>query len=139
MLTPTCGIYNAMERPGKENAEAVWPGDGAVNRREFADRGQDDRGQFGFIAAPEDCDRLSNLRSFSCDMTRVRSFKLKSRPSDSPESTTPCRRRLWTACAVRSEAARPAPISTTHIASATSRHWSAMAWRRRPRPVYERS
>lgn len=40
----------------------------AVGGREFVERGRDDRHQFRFIVAPEDGDRLSDLRAFTRDV-----------------------------------------------------------------------
>ena len=42
----------------------------AVDGREFLERGREDRHQFRFIVAPEDGDRLSDLRGFTRDVLR---------------------------------------------------------------------
>lgn len=42
----------------------------AVDGREFLERGREDRHQFRFIVAPEDGDRLSDLRAFTRDVMR---------------------------------------------------------------------
>ena len=42
----------------------------AVDGREFLERGREDRHQFRFIVAPEDGDRLSDLRGFTRDVMR---------------------------------------------------------------------
>ena len=42
----------------------------AADGREFVERGQEDRHQFRFIVAPEDGDRLSDLRGFTRDVVK---------------------------------------------------------------------
>lgn len=46
------------------------PDSDGVDRRAFVERGQGDRHQFRFIVAPEDGDRLSDLRGFTRDVMR---------------------------------------------------------------------
>src|SRR5215471_18496352 len=43
---------------------------GAVDGKDFTERGREDRHQFRFIVAPEDGDRLSDLRTFTRDVMR---------------------------------------------------------------------
>ncbi|MBQ8101689.1 MAG: type IV secretory pathway VirD2 relaxase [Afipia broomeae] len=46
------------------------PGTDTADGREFLDCGRDDRHQFRFIVAPEDSDRLQDLRGFTRDVLR---------------------------------------------------------------------
>jgi type IV secretory pathway VirD2 relaxase len=42
----------------------------AADGKDFTERGREDRHQFRFIIAPEDGDRLSDIRTFTCDVMR---------------------------------------------------------------------
>ena len=53
-----------------ERGRLYGPGTDAADGREFVERGREDRHQFRFIAAPEDGDRLSDLRAFTRDGMR---------------------------------------------------------------------
>ncbi|MBX9778296.1 MAG: DUF3363 domain-containing protein [Xanthobacteraceae bacterium] len=53
-----------------EHGRLYAPGTDAAEGRTFTDRGREDRHQFRFIVAPEDGDRLSDLRAFTRDVMR---------------------------------------------------------------------
>jgi len=53
-----------------EHARLYGAGTDAADGRGFTERGRDDRHQFRFIVAPEDGDRLSDLRGFTRDVLR---------------------------------------------------------------------
>ncbi len=56
---------------GKERRGRLYgPETDAADGREFVERGREDRHQFRFIVAPEDGDRLSDLRGFTRDVMR---------------------------------------------------------------------
>ena len=53
-----------------ERGRLYGAGTDAADGRGFTERGRDDRHQFRFIVAPEDGDRLSDLRGFTRDVMR---------------------------------------------------------------------
>lgn len=53
-----------------ERGQLYGPDNDRVDGRAFVERGQGDRHQFRFIVAPEDGDRLSDLRGFTRDVMR---------------------------------------------------------------------
>ncbi|MCI0598582.1 MAG: DUF3363 domain-containing protein [Beijerinckiaceae bacterium] len=53
-----------------ERGKLYGPETDAADGREFEERGREDRHQFRFIVAPEDSDRLSDLRAFTRDVMR---------------------------------------------------------------------
>ena len=53
-----------------ERGRLYGPQTDAADGREFVERGREDRHQFRFIVAPEDGDRLTDLRSFTRDVMR---------------------------------------------------------------------
>jgi len=58
---------DGTDREG-ERGRLYGSGTDAVDGREFVERGREDRHQFRFIVAPEDGDRLSDLRAFTRDV-----------------------------------------------------------------------
>ena len=57
-------------RPGRRTWQALLVEADAADGREFLGRGREDRHQFRFIVAPEDGDRLSDLRGFTRNVVR---------------------------------------------------------------------
>ena len=53
-----------------ERGRLYGAGTGAGDGKDFTERGREDRHQFRFIVAPEDGDRLSDLRAFTRDVMR---------------------------------------------------------------------
>jgi hypothetical protein len=53
-----------------ERGKLYGPETDVADGREFVERGREDRHQFRFIVAPEDGDRLSDLRAFTRDVLR---------------------------------------------------------------------
>jgi type IV secretory pathway VirD2 relaxase len=68
-----------MEDPGRGAGGLYGPETDAVDGREFVERGREDRHQFRFNVAPEDGDRLSNLRAFTRDVMRQMADDLRTR------------------------------------------------------------
>ena len=62
-----------------EHARLYGAGTDAADGRGFTERGRDDRHQFRFIVAPEDGDRLSDLRGFTRDVMRQMEEDLRTR------------------------------------------------------------
>jgi len=60
---------DGMSREG-ERGKLYGSETDAVDGREFLERGREDRHQFRFIVAPEDSDRLSDLRAFTRDVMK---------------------------------------------------------------------
>src|SRR5215472_965120 len=62
-----------------ERGRLYGAGTDAADGRGFTERGRDDRHQFRFIVAPEDGDRLSDLRGFTRDVMRQMEEDLRTR------------------------------------------------------------
>jgi type IV secretory pathway VirD2 relaxase len=60
---------DGTDREG-ERGRLYGPEADAADGKEFVERGRDDRHQFRFIVAPEDGDRLADLRGFTRDVMR---------------------------------------------------------------------
>lgn len=74
---------NYLQRDGTtrdgERGQLYGRDDDRTDGRAFAERGREDRHQFRFIVAPEDGDRLSDLRGFTRDVMRQMEEDLSTR------------------------------------------------------------
>jgi type IV secretory pathway VirD2 relaxase len=68
--TRICAISSATAPRDGARGTLYGPGTDTADGREFLDCGRDDRHQFRFIVAPEDSDRLQDLRGFTRDVLR---------------------------------------------------------------------
>jgi type IV secretory pathway VirD2 relaxase len=67
--TRTYVISSARARPATAAAvSSIDPTTDYADGKDFLDRGREDRHQFRFIVAPEDGDRIEDLRSFTRDV-----------------------------------------------------------------------
>ena len=69
-LTPMSATCNATARRATASAAGSTAETEAADGKAFTERGREDRHQFRFIVAPEDGDRLSDLRGFTRDVMR---------------------------------------------------------------------
>src|SRR5260370_1064283 len=90
--------FELRPRPGRirERGRLYGAETDASDGRAFTERGREDRHQFRFIVAPEDGDRLSDLRTFTTSTPATRTVTsssgaamIRARTSSSPRTTSP--------------------------------------------------